>query len=546
MLAELGDQSPPPRCRQLVLLLEGVHPGDVHPLHRHGRRRKRVRPPTWAPPLPQKANDDPRVCPLQTPGQLVLLRIPRAFTIEDAQRIRGRHIPELDSIRPVIDQMRTDRRRSEAWTRLMIDMVRLALAAREPAEHLVGEEDIDVLPSQRGALIEVFRRAGLLRRRTVPGATRLPPRPRAALRQRMAPRGVPQRSCELCLSWSGGNARICAACKEWRRRNPAGRCRRCGDTLPVRDHLCRFCHQVLAEHSAGDTPVDQLWFGGALAVQLRDRRPGGRYGTNDRRRTLERTTASAREPAPLLSQHLVEPDQLVLVPDLRRDWTRVDFTELPALTPTAQRLLDEFTEIGRTERWTRDTLWANLRGLRLVLAWVGAAAPIPEADVAAVTSAMNCTVRRVVQFLNIHGLLIPDPARAIDPHHAAVQRMVADLPTHLAPEVTAWVQVLRGEGRKPSLVMRWQTIRQYVGYALPTLKQWGQQGDSLRGITVEDVRSAIKNHPGPGHQQLGALRSFFRALKRERLIFQDPSVTSGSRASSRIPFRCPPTDCAVC
>jgi hypothetical protein len=43
-------------------------------------------------------------------------------------RIRDRHIPELDSIRPVVNQMRTDRRRSEARTRLMIDMVRLALA----------------------------------------------------------------------------------------------------------------------------------------------------------------------------------------------------------------------------------------------------------------------------------------------------------------------------------------------------------------------------------------------------------------------------------
>jgi integrase len=71
--------------------------------------------------------------------------------------------------------------------------------------------------------------------------------------------------------------------------------------------------------------------------------------------------------------------------------------------------------------------------------------------------------------------------------------------------------------------MRWHTIGQYVGYALPILKQWGQQGDSLRGITVEDVRSAIKNQPGPGHQQLGALRSLFRALKRERLIFQAPT-----------------------
>jgi hypothetical protein len=65
---------------------------------------------------------------------------------------------------------------------------------------------------------------------------------------------------------------------------------------------------------------------------------------------------------------------------------------------------------------------------------------------------MNCTVRRVVQFLNTNGLLIPDPASAIDPHHAAVQRMVADLPTHLAPEVAT--HGFKDTSRRN--VMRWQ------------------------------------------------------------------------------------------
>jgi hypothetical protein len=134
--------------------------------------------------------------------------------------------------------------------------------------------------------------------------------------------------------------------------------------MPIQNDLCRFCHLVLSEHIGGDAPVDQLWFGGDLALQLKTRRPG--YvklpGGRSVRRRID--AAAARRASQPRSEHLVDPYQLVLIDDTVRDWARISFTDLPALSETAQQLLEEFDQFARKQRCSRAARVAHLQALR--------------------------------------------------------------------------------------------------------------------------------------------------------------------------------------
>lgn len=175
----------------------------------------------WSPePKAPAVRDDPRICPLQVHGQMSWPSAPRALTVEHAQRIMDREFPELPALTAVIAQMTAERNLSDAWERLALHMARLVLAVREADQPLVSEQDIAQLPQLRGPLVEAFRRSGLLRRR--PNSWHLALHPQ-----------LPAVSCEHCMSWSGTTAKLCAACKNWRRSRERGACRRCHRTLPL-------------------------------------------------------------------------------------------------------------------------------------------------------------------------------------------------------------------------------------------------------------------------------------------------------------------------
>src|SRR6266542_340901 len=178
-----------PRGHQLVLLLDGVRLAVGWPSRKRDQRPQRVRldrRPAWLRdrlPRPEPA-DDPNICPPQIPGQLVLLRLPRAFLLEDAKRIRDRPIADMSAVERAIAEVAGELGRGVGWRLAAVSMARLALAARDPDERLVREEALDQLPAQlcRRDLAEALRRAGLLRPRPGLGLApvRLAPRPLAA------------------------------------------------------------------------------------------------------------------------------------------------------------------------------------------------------------------------------------------------------------------------------------------------------------------------------------------------------------------------------
>lgn len=451
------------------------------------------------------------------PGQLALFKpMRRTLTLEHAGRLRGRDFTELRALRAAIDATARERGLSEGWRLLAVRMTRLALACREPGEDLVREEDLAQLPELRGTTAELLRATGLLHSRKTSWAPALHTRPEP-------------KNCEFCFAWSGTAQRLCSACKNWRRLHRVMVCRRCRRTLPTAFGHCRLCRVVLLEaRLEGRAPVDQLWFGGDvdLYVNKTYHRIGG-----ERSREARRIKARRRpRPVLVLSPHLVDPAQLELFPPRGRRWEAVENPGLVELTPQAAGLVQELRQLTREQSWADRPRKTSLRTLRLLVGWLGADAAIHESDVRAAGSlSQHHSACHVVGFLKSKGLLIEeDPDRPSMPETAAY-RYVREAPARFQSDLHTWIAVLRGRGRRPSRMMPWPTIRTYVFHVASVLATW-QHLQTLREADEGDIAKAAVNS-----SILNALRSFFRALKRERVIFRDPARNVHHAPSVRVP-----------
>jgi len=95
-----------------------------------------------------------------------------------------------------------------------------------------------------------------------------------------------------------------------------------------------------------------------------------------------------------------------------------------------------------------------------------------------------------------------------------------------------------GQGQAPGPQV--QTIRNYLAYLMPVLTTWANQYASLREVTRDDVLDAIASEHGLiAKKRLVAVRSVFRALRRERIVFRDPtqglSLPSNDRPPELLP-----------
>ncbi|MEW1734457.1 hypothetical protein AB0346_00710 [Nocardia beijingensis] len=469
--------------------------------------------------------DDPDLCSSAPAGQLVLFRPSRLFTVEHARRISDRPVADFEAVATAIAELRSEQGRTSSWQYLALQMARLALAARDADQARVYEQDIQDLPELRTMITEALRRAGLL----------------DELKVRAVPKGG-LRSCEHCLCWEGARTKRCRQCWAWSQIHPPGICTRCSRHLPIKDDLCRFCQVVSAEFAPDGPPADQLWFGGELALTLSTRKLGYQNRGSGRRKRRLKQIAAEREAARAFSPHLVDPHQIALIDDLARDWRQVNPQDLPALTIQAQMLLDAFDQRGRDEGWLSQTRNANSRVLRILLAWLGAAAPIHEVDVKALASLGFGNSSRVRHFLRDHDLLVPDPSGEFDIDQLAAQRLIDSMPTQFQSDVAAWTQVLRGSGRLRHPVRAWSTIRHYLRYIQPMLREWSAQADSLGSITRQQIRTAVLNVPAPSRRGVHvALRSLFAALKQERRIFRDPARGVRLRSARPLPTPYPAT-----
>jgi site-specific recombinase XerC len=510
-----------------VLLLPGLAMSSAQPLDkRTDRSCQPTRPPRWLEQVrvvTAQPADDPRVCPPALRGQQALFWWPRQLTHSHALRISGRDLRDWPLVQAVAVAYATEQHYSPSWRCWVCRMLRLALAVRDAdGDDLVREEALDDLPHFADAAAEILRRAGLLR----PRGDRCP-----------VGRSSQPRSCEHCGSW--GLRALCQGCRQWNRAHQTGTCRRCRRAgLPVGDGLCRACCVHAAEHGpqALTEPWTQLWFGGTLPRRLRAASRSPVHRPSDRARSRLQTQRPARP----LSPHLVNPDQGTLFA-MPRDWRGIDTRALPALTPPAQQLLEEFKQRSRMQAWAVGIRGQATRAMHLLLAWLGAEAPIPKADIRSVATGRPWTSsRRVLRFLEEHDLVIPDPARQVAVHQDAIEQRLQTLPDGIAGELRRWVQVLRGEGRRQHRPMAFATIRKYVGSADPVVRAWATRVSSLREITPDDIHAALRERQGNQARSVHvALRSLFQALKQERLVFRDPTRGISLAAVERLPAPLP-------
>jgi hypothetical protein len=321
---------------------------------------------------------------------------------------------------------------------------------------------------------------------------------------------------------------VCSPCRGWEKLHPIATCRQCQRTLAcsVRSALCRFCSILLAETVSGVITGEQLWLGSGFTIRLSLSNPtyDGNRAVGRPRHLADRARAARRD-RHQVSPHLIEANQLMLLPALHRRWDRLDRAALPALTEPAQHLITEFERHGHNQKWRGFSIAHNSRVLRILLAWLGATAPLHEVDVTAIARLQpDYNGLRVAQYLDTRGLLIPDPVSAVNSADTAVDRAISQLPHQFRTEITAWITVLRGQGRRRHQALLPTTIRRYVDHVIPALLDWSTRVDSLREVTNADVHDAVSATHGYARAQLQVtLRSLFRALKQERLIFHNPA-----------------------
>ncbi|MFF7250459.1 hypothetical protein ACFZBU_42085 [Embleya sp. NPDC008237] len=526
---------PPGRPLQLALGPEGLRLPDASPLRRHDRPMVVLKIPPWVRQVcPSPVRDDPRVCPPQMPGQLALFPTPpRRFTAHDAVRIHDRDIPDLDTVFTELARIAAERGVTGAtWSPTMRSMARLALAAREPGERTVRREVLPQLPQMHPTIGVALERTGLL----APRRMRL-----------VAPGSSRHGSCEHCLSWANDRVRICARCWHWAHIHPrVGACDRCRRPLPLADGLCRFCTLVLAETEVDVSGIaldggDQLWFGREATSYLRTidaRYPGTRRkGRFESRRRLARAAAQAARP---ISAHLVDPGQTQLFPTPPRNWARLDEAVLPAPTPEAGAVIDDFANYIRERGWTASRVGGSIRTLRLLVCHLGVDAPIHERDVNAVARVSpSHQGPRVVDYLRRRCLLAPEPH--VDPHLAAARAVADELPKSFGDAVHTWIDALTGQGHRPGTPRAPRTVRRNVGVVAPLLREWHDNGiANPREVTTTHIEQALDVIRDARARTVHVgLRSLFRALRRERAVFRDPTRTVTLHRARRLPVPLP-------
>jgi hypothetical protein len=272
------------------------------------------------------------------------------------------------------------------------------------------------------------------------------------------------------------------------------------------------------------TGATQLTLGGALAPRLHT--PAGLLGYRPPKWKAVELAKTRRPAAPPISQHLIDPNQPELF-ELRRDWSLITAgtVVLPSLTPPAQQVIDDVAQLAADHHWSEETLRPITRTLQILLGWLGAEAPIREEDVLSLRSkTIGTTGGRVLSLLAERGLLIPAADRTTSVHQRWTEARIATLPEGIAAELRIWIQVMRGKGRRRRRIRSWTVIRNYLYATLPTPTSWSTDHTSLREITNDHARAALRGITGTtAHTIRTGLRSIFIALKQERIIFRDPT-----------------------
>ncbi|WP_158697347.1 hypothetical protein [Streptomyces hokutonensis] len=191
--------------------------------------------------------------------------------------------------------------------------------------------------------------------------------------------------------------------------------------------------------------------------------------------------------------------------------------------PQLAAWVEQFTKQRAARHgWNHGLTWCVRTGVNIMLGFQDTPGVAIAATDVSVLSEVDLPIAHVLEVLDDAGLLEDDRISAVT---AWVQRSLSGLPEPMTSEVGAWFRIMReGSSTTPRRRPRTEiTIRLHLGWALPALRQWADDGkDSLREISSADVR-AVLPQDGITRAQMGqGLRSIFRLLKARRLMFTNP------------------------
>lgn len=320
-------------------------------------------------------------------------------------------------------------------------------------------------------------------------------------------------SCDDCLCWTALLLRgACPACLLFRREHAVATCPGCRRNLPIgAAGYCRLC-QTAARSNGGMDPGEgvQLFIGG-VAWAPRRVQPG------------RLPTSAPTEPA------FPEPGS--------ERFVQVRLRPLPVAkkrpAPAAQRpprrdgrvapesahpLLAAAVGFGEARGWSPEVIGRVLTGLRILVEECGLEAV--DSDAVRDLKTRGIAPLRILEFLRDQGMI--DAEESLD---AWLARRLEDLPATMRTEVKVWLDVLRGQTDRGGRPRSPYTVKAYVSILQPSFKVWSGRYESLREVTREECLLQLQGLQG-SVQRLGAsgMRSLFRSLKAQRLIFTNPAL----------------------
>ncbi|WP_211246635.1 hypothetical protein [Amycolatopsis taiwanensis] len=357
----------------------------------------------------------------------------------------------------------------------------------------------------------------------------------SGLCRRCHPSAIPRvESCRDCHAWGATRTLgwLCRGCDGWRRQHKTvAECCICHTTAHLSGRgSCRLCHKQASMVREFGKPLDliganrygqQLFFAG-MAFQRETPRP----------------PRPPQTPTPSLIQ-MTAGDQHVLFP-VQRDLAARGRAGLPQppdpilAAELAQRARDHAAQHG----WTANTTEDTCHGLRILLGLQDTpGAPIKASEVAALRG-IDLPVWTVLEVLADAELLEEDRTPALD---AWFDRNIAGLPETMADELRTWFDIMKNGSvipprRRPRSPI---TIRLHLQWALPTLHIWAKTGHtSLREIDRTTILESLPPSGNPRAEAGQALKSIFKILKGQKVLFTNPTVrikTSNSEEHQLLP-----------
>jgi hypothetical protein len=351
-------------------------------------------------------------------------------------------------------------------------------------------------------------------------------------------------SCTDCLCWIGLIGGHCRPCRLFGWKHELGDCPSCGRHVPLgAAGRCRLC--LASARATGTIPSPQtgIQLFGLVHTPARMRLSEPKLEPRPRRAAapigqLRLRPAPAppqhASPRPQRRSHARQPQHVAPIGQPRRRAAPAPPPQHASPRPQRrnrtrqpqhQQLESALIGYGQARGWSTHHLQRIRRSLAALFTTQPPLTPTAPLDADTVRQFLlqrRMTALRLVEFLTDQGLVVNN-------QHAILDRWLAGrlqpLPTQIRAEVHTWIEVLRGRGPRPARPRKPATIQGYLRALEPVLADWSARYQSLRQVTSHDITQQLQLFTGATRKLvLAAMRSLFKTLKAQQLIFTNPTA----------------------